>query len=161
MNYYGPHEMMGADGNGTGLYHYCCKNDTTGAYPVGYCSPITNCDACNGVPTRYSVSDIDEYCDKCKGKGWLDVPEDEVCKGHANREDACKHYEQYLIDSAKVSGPKEAKWPKNKCKIKDCNEEATYVVNFSEYRFAEVCEKHANKDTFAQLLGIVSWSLSS
>ena len=37
MNYYDARERKGADGKGTGKWHYTCENDGR-IYPVGYCA---------------------------------------------------------------------------------------------------------------------------
>ncbi|MCC6360628.1 MAG: hypothetical protein IT450_17960 [Phycisphaerales bacterium] len=81
------------------------------------------------------------------GAVWPIGPCAEGCSGHATAEEACEHYRQSLFAKMRISGPKAEKWPKNKCAVEWCESEATHLIDITAYRFYEVCESHASRET--------------
>lgn len=147
MNHYAAREIQ-KDGKGTGLYHYTCENNGA-IYPVGYCSKYVSCPTCgpaNGFGQVHN-KETGEWilCATCNGKGSVDA--EHPCPGHSTKEEACKHYRDYEIDHARRLGPKESKWPKNKCDYPGCNDEATYSYIMAGFGDSFFCEKHANKES--------------
>ena len=110
------------DGKGTGLWHYTTSNDRGGTHAIGNCSPWDSC-GCGEQPHGWPA---DPNCPKCNGTGL--VPKVNPCPGHATPEAACEHQKQYVLDRVTFSGPKLREWPKHKCAVPTCNEEATMLA---------------------------------
>ncbi len=153
MNHYCARELQ-KDGQGTGLWHYTCKNGA-GTMAVGYCSPWEMCAKCKDDPVKMYDTSRKDDCDVCHGKRLL--PKAEPCPGHATEAGACLHYREYLLDHAKFLGPKKDKWPKHKCEVVGCDTEATHCASVSYWRTHELCEAHANRESLAALVN-PGWS---
>lgn len=164
MNYYQAREIQ-KDGKGTGLFHYTVMNDGY-VMAIGYCSPWEACKDC----TAHDRYDIGGYlrnedgsfvknengdpvkCKTCNGTGL--VKKENPCPGHATEEEACEHYREYLLDRMVIRGPKTSEWPKEKCEIDGCNEEATYLATLTSFTCYQLCEKHANRTYVSQLFRV-------
>ena len=75
------------------------------------------------------------------------------CRGHETKEEACEHYRQWLIEGIEFT-PRESEWPKDKCEVEGCDEEAIMVGvshnepgQFNQRRF---CAKHATRQEMAK-----------
>ncbi len=82
------------------------------------------------------------------------------CPGHKTQEEACEHYKEYLLDQATYHGPKKQEWPKNKCELDGCNNEATHMATCGGSHCWEFCASHCNRESVAKVLS-VGWSVSS
>ena len=131
-------ELFDTNNNPTGLFHYTCT-DGCGTRAIGYCNPIELCPECPKDSWMYPNTD----CKICNGKGI--VRKQNPCIGHSSREEAYNHYKEYVIDNTKFDEIIEV-WPKYKCDIKECSNQATYntrsVDNYVSYN---LCSEHANK----------------
>jgi hypothetical protein len=168
MNYYKARELKTKGSNGETLWHYTCMNDGA-VWPVGFCSPLETCPACGPhcgmgwVTVEHEGNPHDirlEPCTKCAGKGSLF--RENPCPGHANPEEACEHYRQYLLSQMQIRGPKTEEWPKDKCGVPDCNTEAKFSAIIAGHcqHFYALCDRHANKESVSPLVGPVGevWS---
>ncbi len=83
----------------------------------------------------------------------------ENCDGHPSADEACAHYKKYLMDQAEFRGPKTEEWPKHKCAVKDCNNEAKHqIIIPGRMHDFETCEGHCNKEALETLLVVgESW----
>jgi hypothetical protein len=153
MNYYQARELQ-KDGKGIGLWHYTCMNDHR-IWAVGHCSSWEVCPDCKETHAP-GVRHDPPHCARCKDEGIL--KKENPCPGHKTPEEAEEHYRQYLIDSAEIRGPKKEEWPKEKCDVKGCNEEAKYLgIVTGRMMDKQLCEKHANKETMAILIERPGW----
>lgn len=145
MNHYKARELR-EGGHGTGKWHYTCMNNDH-IYPVGYCSPWDTCPDCQG----HSMFNSEAKCEKCSNKGV--IKSENPCMGHDTPEDAESHYKEYIIDKAHFYGPKQQEWPKNKCSVKDCNEEGNCLISADQSHF-EVCNKHNTRTVLRELISV-------
>lgn len=83
----------------------------------------------------------------------------EGCSGHDTPEEACEHYRRYLLSNLRIQGPKTERWPKEKCAVEGCETEATHLLSVDCWKYWEVCEAHATKETAETLVPKVgeSW----
>lgn len=149
MNYYEPREIIGADGKGTGLYHYTQKRDRQ-IWPVGYCSPWRSC------PAGHSAFGDERECVICNGKGLVKV--ENPCPGHPTKEEASEHYKQYLLEEElRLDGQaSNAMYP---CTV--CGE---YTKGFAEMLHGGhwiLCDTHRTKEEVAKLFEAPTRSMSS
>ena len=108
----------------------------------------------NGKPTG-----LYHYTCKNDNKIWPVGPCADDCDGHKTPEEACEHYRQWLIEGV-IFRKKETEWPKEKCEIDGCNNEAKLIgvsVNepgqFNQRRF---CPEHATKEQMAKFIHVGS-----
>jgi hypothetical protein len=157
MNHYAVRQIKA--GPNAGKWHYTCYNDRDkGAYPVGACASFRNCPDCDGRITNVSgmfVCDVSEeqvgpHCPTCGGRGCVEAPEAERCPGHDTPEEAYAHERQRLISLIEFKGPKTSPWPKHKCHVRTCQEEALYYSHIpGTHIWVELCTAHATKDVAA------------
>lgn len=159
---YGPEEIVGGEGRGIGLFHYCGTDASGRIAPVAYCSPFAPCPECRGacrpdvigVSRRFAMR-IPE-CNFCRNRGtvWAQG----ACRGHPDEATACEHYRQYVVDTAtSVLAGKPSGVP---CDVAGCGEPsagfAVTTVHFPEPAFRMfACGAHLNKQAFAKLLPLV------
>lgn len=156
MNYYAARELKSADGGATGLYHYTVMNDGH-VRPVGYCSPWEQCPDCKDA----GFATVEQRnCRTCSGSGL--VKRANPCRGHPTPEGAAEHFKQYLLDQAEFRGPKSQQWPKHKCEVDGCEQEATHLGFIPGRMFDhEFCAAHANRDELSKLIGAIGEIASS
>ena len=151
MNYYQAREIQ-RDGQHTGLFHYTCRNDDH-IYPVGFCSPYRECEACHGQVTNPIGEPRPEDCAKCGGKGSLLLPLEQRCPGHPTPEAACEHYRQYLL--SKVRFGVADRWPKYQCEAAGCEAEATHVAGIPlRSIYHRFCQPHCTLEELAKKLTV-------
>jgi hypothetical protein len=162
MNHYAARQIKA--GPNAGKWHYTCYNDRDkGAYPVGACGRFRNCLACDGRITNLGQVGVDRlggHCPTCGGRGCVEVAEADRCPGHDTPEGAYEHQRQYLLGSLEVRGPKTERWPKHKCAVPDCENEATMLADLKDgWHYYEVCPGHATREAVAELFHVgESWS---
>jgi hypothetical protein len=142
------------DGPNAGRWYYTSGNNRSGTHAIGYCSPWENCPDCN--PRDFPKSMGGPPCEKCNGTRL--IMKAEPCPGHTTADEACAHQKKYLIDKATLMGPKTTTWPKQKCCVDGCDEEATHVWNVSAWSYFEVCNVHAVREILEALVCVgESW----
>ena len=81
----------------------------------------------------------------------------ENCPGHDTPEGACEHQRQYLLDHMRVR-ERVQEWPKHRCQVEGCNQEATRLADIDAYTFFLVCADHANRESIDPLVKVgESW----
>jgi hypothetical protein len=86
------------------------------------------------------------------------------CPGHDTKEGAEEHYRQYLVSCIEIRGPKQEEWPKEKCDVAGCKEEATHLGIVRGHRGSldkQLCETHATAETMDSLIKRQTWSVHS
>lgn len=149
MNYYQPREKTDGNGNGTGLWHYTCKNDGR-IWPVGYCSPWETCPDCKG----HSIVSIDAKCDKCENRGV--IKRENPCPGHKTPEEAAEHYRQYKLDNVRYDG-------KYHDEMRKCEICGNWTEHFAliDYRSYALCDEHRNRENLEKVFPLYGNYISS
>jgi hypothetical protein len=146
MRYYAARQMK------NGKWHYTCRGDYT--YAVGHCSPITTCPECEGRSMFREATDPDA-CGHCQNKGIVKL--DNPCPGHDTAEEACEHYRQYQLDTARYNGHDAES--QEKCAVcQEWTQEYAVVDGWHHYR---LCDKHRNREGLEKVHGKVGESWES
>ena len=157
MNYYDARELRDENGQGTGRWHYTCKNDDQ-VCPVGYCSPWERCPECKGefLPGKLGGA----HCEHCKDTRL--VRKKEPCPGHATPEEACEHQRQYELDHAKFH-PETEEIRKRATALFRCEVCGHFTCGYADCGVARVymlCNEHCNREALDGLVS-VGYSISS
>ena len=77
------------------------------------------------------------------------------CPGHPTPEEAIAHWREYLIQGIQFEAITE-EWPKEKCQVKDCNEQATMVGSTKNepgcWMNIQLCAAHATPEEMAKFI---------
>lgn len=72
---------------------------------------------------------------------------DNDCPGHDTPDGACEHYKIGLIAKAKFIPMGDDEYPKYKCEVAGCCEEAKWIARIPDWaRQYQLCRAHANRD---------------
>lgn len=129
-----------------GKWRYTSMNDGK-VRPIGYCSPIGVCHACEGKSGTWFP---ERFCEACASKGyiWLERP----CPGHETREGAELHYYEYLCDNLQehTLRPPGGKHSQFDCAVPGCeNETLNSLAPVGEYGTGPfLCDVHLSRDGY-------------
>lgn len=149
MNYYAARELMGPNGEHTGLFHFTCENDGV-TWPVGYCSSVRTCPSCKGHAWMYREG----FCAACQNKGTIRV---DPCPGHPTKEEAEEHYRQYQLDGARYDGFSSNQ--QFKCRV--CGAWTQRYAQVCQSYLYHLCDDHCTRETLEQIHPKVGWAAGS
>lgn len=156
MNHQHAAELVDADGNPKGIWHYVESNRREGTHAIGYCSPWEACPNCAG---RSALGDPRYSCERCDSKGI--VPAADPCPGHATPEEAAEHYRQYLLNERLRLDIALSTDVQMRCNADGCEAWTQHAAGLGPYSTWPLCDEHRTRETVDALFPSVGESWGS
>lgn len=146
-----------------GRFRYTTFNRRTGAYPIGYCSPLAACSNPRCLLGKTwdpdAPTDPVRRCSDCDGRGYLNRAD--PCPGHDTAEEARAHYRAYLLAETLRLDVRCADDIQHQCDVDGCATWTQAGASVGQYQSWWLCDAHRTAETVDGLFGDVGESWES